>query len=121
MNIGDDWGLYLDMIFSKPCTAVFTLERLWYKDIDGQNIYDGRDRHEIVQLLLVEDTQTILKRYQTMLSVNELKVLQKRYISGLMRSEEHTSELQSLMRISYAVFCLTKKKKYKTIISNHNV
>src|SRR3546814_1331829 len=26
------------------------------------------------------------------------------------RSEEHTSELQSLMRISYAVFCLTKKK-----------
>src|SRR3546814_2632330 len=29
-----------------------------------------------------------------------------------MRSEEHTSELQSLMRISYAVFCLKKKKKY---------
>src|SRR3546814_6615128 len=31
-------------------------------------------------------------------------------LSG-MRSEEHTSELQSLMRISYAVFCLKKKKK----------
>src|SRR3546814_2766145 len=30
------------------------------------------------------------------------------------RSEEHTSELQSLMRISYAVFCLKKKKKYTT-------
>src|SRR3546814_10265436 len=30
---------------------------------------------------------------------------------GLHRSEEHTSELQSLMRISYAVFCLKKKKK----------
>src|SRR3546814_9407906 len=29
---------------------------------------------------------------------------------GLPRSEEHTSELQSLMRISYAVFCLKKKK-----------
>src|SRR3546814_10683408 len=29
------------------------------------------------------------------------------------RSEEHTSELQSLMRISYAVFCLKKKKKDK--------
>src|SRR3546814_4384901 len=29
------------------------------------------------------------------------------------RSEEHTSELQSLMRISYAVFCLKKKKKMK--------
>src|SRR3546814_9649437 len=30
------------------------------------------------------------------------------------RSEEHTSELQSLMRISYAVFCLKKKKKVRT-------
>src|SRR3546814_8169595 len=32
-----------------------------------------------------------------------------RVISGRCRSEEHTSELQSLMRISYAVFCLKKK------------
>src|SRR3546814_7347552 len=32
----------------------------------------------------------------------------------VVRSEEHTSELQSLMRISYAVFCLKKKKKQKT-------
>src|SRR3546814_15873609 len=31
--------------------------------------------------------------------------------SSQLRSEEHTSELQSLMRISYAVFCLKKKKK----------
>src|SRR3546814_7789142 len=30
--------------------------------------------------------------------------------TGFVRSEEHTSELQSLMRISYAVFCLKKKK-----------
>src|SRR3546814_6839467 len=36
-----------------------------------------------------------------------------------LRSEEHTSELQSLMRISYAVFCLKKKKKKKT--NKHNM
>src|SRR3546814_9137885 len=45
------------------------------------------------------------------------------------RSEEHTSELQSLMRISYAVFCLKKKKKkckkhirehYTTYVLTHN-
>src|SRR3546814_7819341 len=41
------------------------------------------------------------------------------FVAGgdLVRSEEHTSELQSLMRISYAVFCLKKKKnntEYKT-------
>src|SRR3546814_6477433 len=33
---------------------------------------------------------------------------------AFIRSEEHTSELQSLMRISYAVFCLKKKKRQKT-------
>src|SRR3546814_3364110 len=40
----------------------------------------------------------------------------------LIRSEEHTSELQSLMRISYAVFCLKKKKKhtYQTTYTQHN-
>src|SRR3546814_957711 len=36
------------------------------------------------------------------------------------RSEEHTSELQSLMRISYAVFCLKKKKKDKPRTKQHN-
>src|SRR3546814_4612241 len=38
-------------------------------------------------------------------------------VPTLVRSEEHTSELQSLMRISYAVFCL-KTKKYSTIITS---
>src|SRR3546814_10701020 len=38
--------------------------------------------------------------------------------ADLARSEEHTSELQSLMRISYAVFCLKKKKTSKGIQNN---
>src|SRR3546814_9295449 len=39
-------------------------------------------------------------------------------VGSMARSEEHTSELQSLMRISYAVFCLTTKisTRYKSII-----
>src|SRR3546814_4345419 len=36
------------------------------------------------------------------------------------RSEEHTSELQSLMRISYAVFCLTKNKPYTLTPKTYN-
>src|SRR3546814_3983667 len=40
--------------------------------------------------------------------------------NGYMRSEEHTSELQSLMRISYAVFCLTKKTHHIPPIGTHN-
>src|SRR3546814_4961082 len=43
-----------------------------------------------------------------------LVAFQQRYLRIVVRrSEEHTSELQSLMRISYAVFCLKKKKKRK--------
>src|SRR3546814_8128273 len=38
-----------------------------------------------------------------------------RIFASPLRSEEHTSELQSLMRISYAVFCLKKKKKLNHI------
>src|SRR3546814_7673829 len=45
----------------------------------------------------------------------------QRRLSIANRSEEHTSELQSLMRISYAVFCLKKKKKQKNIkVSQHS-
>src|SRR3546814_10039758 len=40
--------------------------------------------------------------------------------NGLVRSEEHTSELQSLMRISYAVFCLKKKTQIKKKINTEN-
>src|SRR3546814_8421261 len=39
---------------------------------------------------------------------------------GQTRSEEHTSELQSLMRISYAVFCLKKKKNTLNTKQKHN-
>jgi len=83
LNIGDDWGLYLDMILSKPCKVAFTLERLWYKDIDGQNIYDGRAREEVVKLLLVEDTNEILHKYQYILTGDERKLLEQRYVEGL--------------------------------------
>src|SRR3546814_5752883 len=37
------------------------------------------------------------------------------------RSEEHTSELQSLMRISYAVFCLKKKNKKRTTLTQSQI
>src|SRR3546814_2925998 len=40
------------------------------------------------------------------------------FLHRCIRSEEHTSELQSLMRISYAVFCLKKKNKYKNKNTN---
>src|SRR3546814_9635488 len=44
---------------------------------------------------------------------NDVRLYVRERANVAVRSEEHTSELQSLMRISYAVFCL-KKKNYKT-------
>src|SRR3546814_1821185 len=54
-----------------------------------------------------------------------LEYLQQRLMLGKNardeRSEEHTSELQSLMRISYAVFCLKKKNKQSEKITKHHI
>src|SRR3546814_3839921 len=56
-------------------------------------------------LLQLDDGQVLLCH----LGMSGRMVIVQRGSNGK-RSEEHTSELQSLMRISYAVFCLTKKK-----------
>src|SRR3546814_7693280 len=55
-----------------------------------------------------------IAEYANMILVSMLAVIM--FLGGWqpLRSEEHTSELQSLMRISYAVFCLKKKTTHKT-------
>src|SRR3546814_5499857 len=64
----------------------------------------------------VDSLHEAIKIYLTRLARNELDPTESRrtvetlsFTTNLERSEEHTSELQSLMRISYAVFCLKKK------------
>src|SRR3546814_3611923 len=51
----------------------------------------------------------------------ELELRNRVVLEGVHRSEEHTSELQSLMRISYAVFCLKKKNIRLCVIYYHYV
>src|SRR3546814_1812635 len=60
--------------------------------------------------LWLSDTQEMVPRSKMYLALDDAD--QRRLI--IARSEEHTSELQSLMRISYAVFCLKKKNKQQT-------
>src|SRR3546814_8239924 len=61
---------------------------------------EGRDQYDYAQ------------HNRQHLAQEHLQLSEIRYLAGVRsgRSEEHTSELQSLMRISYAVFCLKKKK-----------
>src|SRR3546814_2962830 len=61
----------------------------------------------------VQAVQQALKQEGHDLKVDGIMGPQTREALRKYRSEEHTSELQSLMRISYAVFCLKKKKKNK--------
>src|SRR3546814_1662420 len=58
-------------------------------------------------------------RYSTGFPLTVKRVMRVSH-SARRRSEEHTSELQSLMRISYAVFCLKKKKNYHCNMLNIN-
>src|SRR3546814_6375596 len=63
------------------------------------------DKAEALIALLDDATETVMKHRVGFISAN---------IHRSLRSEEHTSELQSLMRISYAVFCSQKKKRHHT-------
>src|SRR3546814_7668861 len=55
----------------------------------------------------IDDTQAGVGRAQ---QIGEIETLARNRVEAIESSEEHTSELQSLMRISYAVCCLKKKK-----------
>src|SRR3546814_5408398 len=55
----------------------------------------------------------VLNSLPVFVSAVEMKSMTKAAAAHNMGSEEHTSELQSLMRISYAVFCLKKKNKHE--------
>src|SRR3546814_5996890 len=58
-------------------------------------------------------TRIAASGYSAFMSSNCLDLNSSWTMQAPSRSEEHTSELQSLMRISYAVFCLKKKKKHE--------
>src|SRR3546814_1474338 len=72
----------------------------------------------IVSRILFGDSITTLSPLQAVQLASSLNTLSSGG-GGLSRSEEHTSELQSLMRITYAVFCLKKKNNTKTKERTH--
>src|SRR3546814_10033211 len=80
----------------------------------------------MIIMYLLSDAGSILggwvssKLIQTGHSVNFARKVTMIGAGLCVRSEEHTSELQSLMRISYAVFCLKKKKAHNTKTQRQN-
>src|SRR3546814_7870067 len=83
-------------------SIAFTDERAVYAALQGAT-------HILSSVPPTEGGDPVLARYGEAIALAPAT-----WTGYLSRSEEHTSELQSLMRISYAVFCLKKKKKYTT-------
>src|SRR3546814_2356055 len=79
----------------------------------------GTYTHVLDQWAIMNDMPIILNRRQAGPAIEGALRHEQVELTRLAvdRSEEHTSELQSLMRISYAVFCLTKQKEQ---LSTHN-
>src|SRR3546814_1089136 len=93
---------------SAPCA-----ESARYSCADRLGLFGGCSDHSIRNISVVADRFIYFKQ-----QARDSYLRLFNFILGAFqqcRSEEHTSELQSLMRISYAVFCLKKKKqdKYK--------
>src|SRR3546814_13069611 len=97
--------LYLKIFFflmiqrpprSTRTDTLFPYTTLFRSELNDEFLFSlNNKKAEIIQKYISELKQP----YRNVIEMREIK-----------RSEEHTSELQSLMRISYAVFCLKKKK-----------
>src|SRR3546814_10707687 len=88
-----------------------TVETLRYYEREGLIVPAGRDANGSRRF-----EQEAVRRVRFIKRAQEAGFSLKD-INGLLRSKEHTSELQSLMRISYAVICLKKKQKTQTHIN----
>src|SRR3546814_10834732 len=86
-----------------PSTTLFRSGSTNFRDLGGYQTADGRR---------VRAGRLYRSDFLHRLTSHDIETVSALHIGAIcdFRSEEHTSELQSLMRISYAVFCLKKKK-----------
>src|SRR3546814_3669605 len=85
------------------------------RDTSGNLGYEGKGRARL-EKLFYQRMLPLLQYGGILVFILPSYVLDQEMVG---RSEEHTSELQSLMRSSYAVFCLKKKKRMKVIKVNN--
>src|SRR3546814_1297544 len=93
-----------------------TIQRMSDLDLAGKRVLIRQDLNVPVEGGKVTSDLRILASLPTLRAVLDAgaAVMVMSHLGRPQRSEEHTSELQSLMRISYAVFCLQKKNTHPT-------
>src|SRR3546814_9151172 len=99
----------------QPLRVAFVARDPAVEPLDRAVQHPGADRVHMAHVRQVDGVDRTLYRVQPVgqvMQAGDGQIARK-------RSEEHTSELQSLMRISYAVFCLKKKKKHKERLNKH--
>src|SRR3546814_6864191 len=100
--------------FGVHIPAMLTTPLIYVADAGTGHVSIGGSVNLIAALIIFLVTVPLLFGVSQSASINSIIVTIKAGIL-VMRSEEHTSELQSLMRISYAVFCLKKKNKHHEV------
>src|SRR3546814_6325991 len=83
----------------------------WLKSDDVKDYVRTEAQKGLEAFLAQEELAPLASRIEPIVDEGETGSVVMRQLERTRRSEEHTSELQSLMRISYAVFCLKKKQK----------
>src|SRR3546814_1826015 len=113
---GDRFVIHVDLPGVDPDSVDLTVE----KNVLTVSAERRWERGDNQQVLVSERPQGSFSRQLFLGEGLDTDRIEAGYDHGVLtvRSEEHTSELQSLMRISYAVFCLKKKNHKYQIMSN---
>src|SRR3546814_1298613 len=107
LQLGASQGLTENELYQEA----LAFNTFWYPQIYVQTalyfkVVEGIDWADVDHRIVMGSRYSALGPWRTSVGARVARIPN-------LRSEEHTSELQSLMRISYAVFCLKKKKKIK--------
>lgn len=89
IKIGDDWYMYLGILYSGERKAAFTLDRLWKKRVDEINVYDGRKRSEVLEHLYISNMHKMLSDFKHKMSAREYKIMQKKHVYSLVELAKH--------------------------------
>src|SRR3546814_1534362 len=104
----------------------------WSSDVCSSDLFEDGDADRLIGVALCDEADDVLLAARSgkaiRFAASDVREFQSRTSTGVrgmtlfngdevIRSEEHTSELQSLMRSSYAVFCLKKKNEQITHLS----
>lgn len=112
MRIGDDWCLLLDLVLrSKPAVG-FTTEQLWTKRIQNNNIYDGRNRYEVNELLYISDIPAMTRRFDDVLSESEKKHFASLYARALVACGLDYPQVSRRKRAQKLALALTADPQY---------